>query len=73
MPTYREPLPCGRIRANLSAVAYVRGQSDVAVAGAPTAYLDLDYSLNDGGTWSDELMARSPPQWPEGSEVVRPP
>jgi hypothetical protein len=54
------PIPCGRIRVNLAKSGFLQGQSDVAVAGASTAYLDVQYSLDNGASWSGDIGVAVP-------------
>jgi hypothetical protein len=56
-----EPLEAGLYRRVLLPGSYLRGQATVDVAGALTAYLDVEYSLDDGSTWEpDPIGIRVP-------------
>jgi hypothetical protein len=56
-----EDLETGMYRRTLLPGSYLRGQSTVDVAGAVTAYLDVEYSLDDGATWeTDPIGIRVP-------------
>jgi hypothetical protein len=55
-----ELIPCGRIRRNLTATGFLRGQCDVIAAGALTSYVDLGYSLDNGDTIAGYIGLRVP-------------
>jgi hypothetical protein len=51
-----EIVDCGTIRRNLRKSAFLVGQSDVRVAGASTAYLDLGYTYATGAITIDDIV-----------------